>query len=93
MVTIKRTYGLPADALAAFEKEVPEAERSAVVAALLRTWLAEKSRENLRRDLEDGASGSAISRAAGNNPGKNELSGRIHQQPRARRAILVDNSL
>jgi hypothetical protein len=54
MVLKKRTYGLPADALDAFEKEVPAGDRSAVVANLMRNWLAEKRRNELREQVIEG---------------------------------------
>jgi hypothetical protein len=54
MVLKKRTYGLPADALDPFEKEVPPGDRSAVVATLMRNWLAEKRRKKLRAEVIEG---------------------------------------
>ena len=54
MVMKKRTYGLPADALESFEKEVPPGERSTVVAASMRVWLAERRRRKLRSEVIDG---------------------------------------
>jgi hypothetical protein len=54
MVLKKRTYGLPADALDSFEKEVPPGDRSAVVAGLMRNWLAERRRQKLRAEVIEG---------------------------------------
>jgi metal-responsive CopG/Arc/MetJ family transcriptional regulator len=54
MVLKKRTYGLPADAVESFEKEVPPGDRSAVVADLIRHWLAEKRRRKLREAVAEG---------------------------------------
>ena len=54
MVMKKHTYRLPADALESFEKEVPSGERSALVASLMRVWLAERRRKKLRTDEIEG---------------------------------------
>jgi len=54
MVLKKRTYGLPADAVESFEKDVPPGDRSAVVADLIRHWLAEKRRRKLREAVDEG---------------------------------------
>ncbi len=54
MNLMKRTYALPPDMLARFERSVDPGGRSAVVAALLTEWLAEREREALRRDIEEG---------------------------------------
>ena len=54
MSLAKRTYALPNDTIKRFEKEVGAGKRSAVVAELLTGWLAEREREALRRDIEEG---------------------------------------
>jgi hypothetical protein len=54
MALMKRTYELPADALDAFEREVPPGNRSAVVAMLMRNWLAERRRDKLRAEVIEG---------------------------------------
>jgi hypothetical protein len=54
MVMKKRTYGLPADAVESFEKAVPPGDRSAVVASMIRHWLAERQRKKLRAEVIEG---------------------------------------
>jgi hypothetical protein len=50
----KRTYALPSDTIERFEEVVGPGKRSAVVAQLVAEWLAEREREALRRDIEEG---------------------------------------
>src|SRR5260370_24272479 len=50
----KRTYSLPGDTLAVFEKEVNSGKRSAVIGELLRNWLNQKRREKLRQQVIEG---------------------------------------
>lgn len=54
MSLAKRTYTLPPDVLAAFERLVPGGNRSGVVAGLLRQWLEERAREQLRLEVIQG---------------------------------------
>ena len=51
MRPLKRTYTLPADVLESFERQVAADKRSAVVAELLRDWLNQQRREQLRREV------------------------------------------
>jgi hypothetical protein len=50
----KRTYALPSDTVSKFEESIPSGQRSAVVAQLLRDWLAEKERLRLRQEIIEG---------------------------------------
>ena len=50
----KRTYSLPADTLARFEREVKRGKRASVVAQLLGSWLDERRRERLRLEIIEG---------------------------------------
>ncbi len=54
MKLLKRTYALPPDTLEKFERTVDAGKRSAVVAELIREYLAEREREALRRDIIEG---------------------------------------
>jgi metal-responsive CopG/Arc/MetJ family transcriptional regulator len=54
MRLVKRTYVLPPGTLEEFERNVGAGERSAVVAQLLRDWLARRQREQLRQALIEG---------------------------------------
>jgi metal-responsive CopG/Arc/MetJ family transcriptional regulator len=54
MKLLKRTYALPPDALEKFEQAVDAGKRSAVIAELIREYLAEREREALRRDIIEG---------------------------------------
>lgn len=47
----KRTYSLPSDTLNRFERDVEPGRRSRVVDQLMREWLEERAREELRRDI------------------------------------------
>lgn len=50
----KRTYSLPAQTLEQFESAVPAAQRSTILAGLLRAWLDEQQREALEREIIEG---------------------------------------
>ncbi|MBI4612296.1 MAG: hypothetical protein HY720_01675 [Planctomycetes bacterium] len=50
----KRTYSLPTDTLAEFEREVGRGRRASVIADLLRAWLEERRRVRLRREVVEG---------------------------------------
>ena len=50
----KRTYTLPSDVIERFEQVLPPGDRSAFLAKLIREWLAEKEREELRRQVIEG---------------------------------------
>jgi hypothetical protein len=54
MVLKKRTYGLPADAVDSFEKEVSPGDRSAAIASMMRHWLAKRRRKKLRTQVIEG---------------------------------------
>lgn len=54
MALAKRTYALPADTIEAFEREVASGERSAVVTDLIREWLEERRKEELRKSIIEG---------------------------------------
>ena len=54
MGLLKRTYALPPETLEQFEQEVAPGKRSAVIADLLREWLDERRREQLRREIIEG---------------------------------------
>lgn len=51
MKTQKRTYSLPQETIARFEKAVEPGRRSTVVEELMRDWLDAKARQELRRDI------------------------------------------
>jgi hypothetical protein len=50
----KRTYSIPPDTLAWFEREVGRGKRASVIAGLLRDWLIQKQRDKLRREVVEG---------------------------------------
>jgi len=50
----KRTYSLPYDLVERFEKSLPAGDRSAFLARLIGEWLAEREREELRRQVVEG---------------------------------------
>jgi hypothetical protein len=54
MTLMKRTYALPPETLTEFEQAVAPGKRSAVIAGLLRDWLAEQQRQQLRRQVLEG---------------------------------------
>lgn len=54
MSSMKRTYALPADLLEQFEREVESGHRSRVIAELLRRWLDERRRQQLRAQVIEG---------------------------------------
>ncbi len=54
MEAAKRTYVLPVDALARFERTVKPGRRSAKVAELIEAWVREREREELRRQVIEG---------------------------------------
>ncbi|MFN4217926.1 MAG: hypothetical protein ACK4HB_01350 [Candidatus Bipolaricaulia bacterium] len=54
MSSMKRTYALPADLLEQFEREVESGRRSRVIAELLRQWLDERRRQQLRAGVIEG---------------------------------------
>src|SRR5947209_18372355 len=50
----KRTYALPEETVAAFEKEVAPADRSSLIAELLQEWLAGREQQRLRQEIIEG---------------------------------------
>jgi hypothetical protein len=54
MRVLKRTYALPAETLEMFEMKVLRGKRSSVVSKLVRDWLDEQQREQLRADVIEG---------------------------------------
>ena len=52
----KRTYVLPAETLQRFEREVAPGKRSAKVAELIESWIAEHERQTIRQDIIAGCS-------------------------------------
>ena len=54
MRLLKRTYALPPETLARFEKEITSGQRSAKIAQLIEEWIETKERENLRHEIEEG---------------------------------------
>jgi metal-responsive CopG/Arc/MetJ family transcriptional regulator len=54
MALEERTYTLPPEALRQFEREVPAAQRSSVIAALIQDWLARRQRKALRSEIVQG---------------------------------------
>jgi hypothetical protein len=54
MRLLKRTYAMPADILEPFEQQVAAGKRSAVITELLREWLDQQRREQLRREVIEG---------------------------------------
>jgi metal-responsive CopG/Arc/MetJ family transcriptional regulator len=54
MKLAKRTYSFPSDLLERFEGRLPSGERSKFVAQLIEAWLAERDREELRKQVIEG---------------------------------------
>lgn len=54
MELLKRTYSLPAETLLEFEQAVAPGKRSATLDSILRDWLAEKRRAQLRCEVIEG---------------------------------------
>ncbi|HWG43348.1 MAG TPA: hypothetical protein VN688_11235 [Gemmataceae bacterium] len=54
MGSVKRTYVLPSDTLAEFERAVSARQRNAVIAQLVREWLDNQNKESLRRAVIEG---------------------------------------
>lgn len=54
MPLLKRTYALPSAVLQQFEQEVEPGQRSTVVGELMREWLEQQRREQLRQDIIEG---------------------------------------
>jgi hypothetical protein len=54
MKQLKRTYALPETTVSRFEQQVGPGDRSGMIATLIEEYLAEKRREELRRDIEEG---------------------------------------
>ena len=54
MPQTKRTYTLPSDTLDRFEREVDPGSRSSVIARLIGSWLDDREKEALRRDIIEG---------------------------------------
>ena len=50
----KRTYSLPRTTLQKLEQEIKPGERSAFLARLIEDWLAERERQELRRQVIEG---------------------------------------
>lgn len=51
MPLLKRTYALPEETVLQFEQAVTPGQRSAMLASLLRVWLEERRREQLRQEI------------------------------------------
>jgi metal-responsive CopG/Arc/MetJ family transcriptional regulator len=54
MALAKRTYTLPPQVVGDFEQVVPSGRRSALVTKLIREWLEEQRREELRKAIVSG---------------------------------------
>jgi len=54
MKLAKRTYSLPEEVVQQFEKVLPAGNRSAFLAKLIKDWLAERERKELRRQVIEG---------------------------------------
>ena len=54
MRMMKRTYALPENVVRPFEEAVERGQRSALLAGLLRFWLAEQRRKALRAEILEG---------------------------------------
>jgi metal-responsive CopG/Arc/MetJ family transcriptional regulator len=54
MKLAKRTYSLPPDLLQRFEGRLASGERSRFLAKLIEAWLAEREREELRKQVIEG---------------------------------------
>ena len=55
----KRTYSLPPDLLARFERRLASGDRSRFLARLIEAWLAEQEREELRKQVVEGCTAMA----------------------------------
>jgi hypothetical protein len=51
MPLLKRTYALPRDTVEQFEQAVTPGQRNAVLASLVRAWLEQRQREQLRQAI------------------------------------------
>ncbi len=54
MGNVKRTFALPSETLAEFERTVSPRERNAVIAQLVREWLDNLNKASLRRAVIEG---------------------------------------
>ncbi len=54
MTVVKRTYAMPDETIKRFEAAVPPGRRSALVAHLLKEWVAEQQRQELARAVVEG---------------------------------------
>jgi metal-responsive CopG/Arc/MetJ family transcriptional regulator len=54
MGTMKRTYQLPSETLAEFERTVSPQQRNKVIAQLVRDWLDNRKKASLRRAVIEG---------------------------------------
>jgi metal-responsive CopG/Arc/MetJ family transcriptional regulator len=54
MALAKRTYTLPPQVLGDFEQLVPSGKRSALITELIRKWLEQRRREELRQEIVSG---------------------------------------
>ena len=54
MSVLKRTYALPEETVAAFERAVRPGRRSMTVATLMHEWLEEATRHRLRQEIVAG---------------------------------------
>jgi metal-responsive CopG/Arc/MetJ family transcriptional regulator len=59
MTLMKRTYALPAETLRQFEEAVAPRQRSSTINTLLRTWLEQRQREQLRQEIIEGCAAMA----------------------------------
>ena len=54
MTLRRRTYTLPEETLRQFEEAVAPRQRSSTIDTLLRAWLEQRQREQLRREIIEG---------------------------------------
>ena len=54
MSMLKRTYALPPDTVLEFERTVAPGQRSSVIAQLIKDWVEERERAELRRLVIEG---------------------------------------
>ena len=54
MSLAKRTYSLPPEVVAKFENRIAAGDRSSLLAQLIRSWVEEREREELRQRIVEG---------------------------------------
>ena len=88
MRLLKRTYALPPDTLEQFEQAVTPGKRSAIVAEVLREWLDEQQRGQLRREVIEGCREMAdvyLEIEQEHHPLEEEVAHALNAQPKTRR--------